>query len=158
MPMLTQLKRRVETGVLVAAIVVPVALCVFAFLAIAGYFALLDILPPSLAALVTAASGIVLIALVLIVAKIAGASGKRSRPKRKAEASDQDLERLLREHADPVLTRWVQDNPDKAAIATLALGVAAGYSEQFRRVLFDLYARYSDSENARRSGHRQDPG
>lgn len=154
--MLTRLKRRMETGVLVAAIVVPVALCVFAFLGIACYFALLDVLSPALAALVTAAAGIVLIALVLVIARIADASAKRSRPRRESEAYDEDFEKLLRDHADPVLARWIQDNPDKAAIVTLGLGVAAGYSEQFRRVLFDLYARYSESEVDRRAGHRSD--
>lgn len=154
--MLTQLKRRMETGVLVAAIVVPAALCVFAFLGIACYFALLDILPPALAALVTAAAGIVLIALVLVIARIAGASEKRSRSRREHEAYHEDFEKLLRDHADPVLARWIQDNPERAAITTLALGVAAGYSEQFRSVLFDLYARYSESENIRRSGNRSD--
>lgn len=154
--MLTQLKRRMETGVLVAAIVIPVALCVFAFLGVACYLALLNSLPPSLAALVTAAAGIVLIALVLIVAKLSGASGKRPRPRPESEAYSEDFEKLLRDHADPVLARWIQGNPEKAAIATLALGVAAGYSEQFRRVLFDLYARYAESETVRRSGHRED--
>lgn len=154
--MLTKMKRRMETGVLVAAIVIPVALCVFAFLGVACYFALLNSLPPSLAALVTAAAGIVLIALVLIVTKLSGASGRRSRPRPESEAYSEDFEKLLRDHADPVLARWIQGNPEKAAIATLALGVAAGYSDQFRRVLFDLYARYAESETERRSGHRED--
>lgn len=155
--MLTQLKKRMETGVLVAAIVIPAALCVFAFLGVACYFALLDVLPPSLAALVTAAAGIVLIALVLLIARIGGASaqasGKRSRSRPGSDAYGEDFEKLLRDHADPVLARWIQGNPDKAAIATLALGVAAGYSDHFRRALFDLYARYSESEAVRRSRH-----
>ncbi|WP_376691717.1 hypothetical protein [Wenzhouxiangella sp. EGI_FJ10409] len=154
--MLSQLKKRMETGVLVAAIVVPAALCVFAFLGVACYFAMLEMLPPSLAALVTAAAGIVLIALVLLIARIANASAKPSRPRPGHEAYGEDFEKLLREHADPVLARWIQGNPEKAAITTLALGVAAGYSEQFRRVLFDLYARYSESENVRRSGRGED--
>ncbi|MDZ7790875.1 MAG: hypothetical protein U5L08_10365 [Xanthomonadales bacterium] len=159
--MLTKIKKRVETGVWVAAIVVPLTLCVFAFLGIACYFALLEVLPPALAALVTAAAGIVVIALVLVIARISGAPGKPSRARHESRESDaygEEFEKLLREHADPVLARWIQDNPNKAAIATLALGVAAGYSEQFRRVAFDFYARYSESEEARRSGTRSDRG
>lgn len=152
--MLKTIKKRVETGVLVTAIVVPLALCVFAFLGLAVYFSFRESLPPNLAALVTAACGIVAIALVLIIARIAGArrsAGRResSRPDR-AELGD-DLEAYLREHVDPVMGEWVRNNPDKAAIATLGLGIAAGYSEQFRRVLMDFYARYSESESMRRS-------
>lgn len=153
--MLKRIKKRMETGVLVAAIVIPVSLCVFAFLGVACYFALLESLPPAMAALVTAACGIVVIALVLLVAKIADGSGKRSEARGKPPRDD-EFERFLREHADPVLARWIQDNPDKAAMATLGLGIAAGYSEPFRRVLFDLYVRYSESETVRRS--RPDAG
>lgn len=145
-----------ETGALVAVIVLPAMFCVFAFLGVACYFALLEMLPPALAALVTAAAGIVLIALVLLIARIAGGSGKRSRPQRESQPYGEDFEKLLRERADPVLARWVQDNPDKAALATLGLGIAAGYSEHFRRALFDLYVRYSESETVRRSGRRTD--
>jgi len=152
--MLTRLKKRLEAGVLVTAIIVPVSLCVFAFLALACYLALLESLPPALAALVTAAAGIVLIALVVLIAKIADPARKRT-ARRSAPASDRDeFERFLREHADPVLARWIQDNPEKAAFATLGLGIAAGYSEPFRRVLSDLYIRYSESEAVRRERRR----
>lgn len=154
--MLSKLKRRMETGALVAVIVLPATLCVFAFLGVACYFALLEVLPPALAALVTAAAGIVLIALVLLVAKIAGGSEKPPRPRRESEPYGEDFEKLLREQADPVLARWVQGNPDKAALVTLGLGIAAGYSEHFRRALFDLYVRYSESETVQRSGRRTD--
>lgn len=149
--MLTRLKHRVETGVLVTAIVVPVALCVFAFLGVACYFALLNSLSPALAALVTAAAGIVVIALVLIIAKIADPAKKRASPRHRKASDDDEFERFLHDHADPVLARWIKDNPDKAAFATLGLGIAAGYSEPFRRVLSDLYIRYSESESIRRS-------
>lgn len=147
--MLDRIKKRVETGALVTVLVVPLWLCVFAFLAIACYFAFRETLSPTLAALVTAAAAIVLIGFVLIFAKIFGGPPKRRKP-RSVEVRD-DLEELLREHADPVLRRWVESNPDKAALTTLALGIAAGYSEHFRRVLLDFYARYSESETARRA-------
>ncbi|MBY6205622.1 hypothetical protein [Halomonas denitrificans] len=152
--MIGKIKRRVETGALVTVLVVPLALCVVAFLGVAGYFAFRESLPPDLAALVTAACGVVLIALILLTARIAnavrGASSNRRRSEDELELGS-ELESLLREHADPVLSDWVRRNPDKAAIATLALGVAAGYSTQFRRVLFDLYSRYTETEELRRS-------
>jgi hypothetical protein len=150
--MLKKLKKRVETGALVTALVIPLALCVFAFLGLAGYFAFRESLPPDLAALVTAACGIVLIALILIIARIAG-SGGGSTPRRSSDEVElgEDLEDFLRDHMDPVMSDWIRNNPDKAAITTLALGIAAGYSDQFRRVLMDLYARYSESETVRRS-------
>ncbi|NBD96265.1 MAG: hypothetical protein GVY11_07315 [Gammaproteobacteria bacterium] len=150
--MLKKLKRRVETGALVTALVIPLALCVFAFLGLAGYFAFRESLPPDLAALVTAACGIVLIALILIIARIAGSgSGSTTRRSNDEVELGEDLEDFLRDHMDPVMSDWIRNNPDKAAITTLALGIAAGYSDQFRRVLMDLYARYSESEAVRRS-------
>lgn len=150
--MLERLRKRVETGAIVTAIVVPLALCVFAFLGLAGYFALRESLPPHLAALVTAAGGIVLIALVLIIARIAGASRSRSsrRGSNDIRLAD-DLEEFLRDHVDPVMSDWIRSHPDKAAITTLVLGIAAGYSDQFRHVLMDLYTRYAESEAVRRS-------
>lgn len=151
--MLMRLKKRVEAGALMAALIVPLSLCVFAFLGVACYFAFRSMLSPALAALVTAAVGIVLIALVLLIARIATALRRPSPRRRDRDAEySEEFEKLLREHADPVLSRWIQDHPDKAAITTLALGIAAGYSEQFRKVLFDLYERYSESEKMRRSG------
>ncbi len=153
--MLKKLKKRVETGALVTALVVPLALCVFAFLGLSGYFAFREMLPPELAALVTAACGIVLIALVLVVAKLANAGGSSSRNESERVDFGEDIEDFLREHADPVLGDWVRDNPDKAAVTTLVLGIAAGYSDHFRRVLMDMYSRYAESEAVRRSRRRR---
>lgn len=150
--MFKRLKRRLETGAVVALLVLPLALCVFAFLGLAGYFAFRENLPPELAALVTAACGIVLIALILVIARIANA-GSRSSSRSDSKRVDigEDFEELLREHADPVLSDWVRNHPDRAAVTTLALGIAAGYSNRFRRVLMDLYSRYAESEAVRRS-------
>ncbi|MBL37204.1 MAG: hypothetical protein CMP07_02225 [Xanthomonadales bacterium] len=154
--MLKKLKKRLETGVLVTALVVPLALCVFAFLGLACYFAFRDILPPELAALVTAACGIVLIALILVIARIANA-GRGSSPRHRGESPEfrEDFEDFLREHADPVLAEWVRNHPDRAAITTLVLGIAAGYSDQFRHVLMDMYSRYAESEAVRRSRRQE---
>ncbi|MDX1625444.1 MAG: hypothetical protein R3323_02915 [Wenzhouxiangellaceae bacterium] len=151
--MIRKIKQRVETGVWVLALVVPLTLCVFAFLGVAGYLAFRETLPPDLAALVTAACGIVLIAIVFAVARIANSSAGSPNRNSGRENLDlgEDFEALLREHADPVLTEWVRNNPDRAAVTTLALGIAAGYSSQFRRILMDFYARYSESERLRRT-------
>lgn len=154
--MLRKLKKRVETGVLVTALVVPLAVCVFAFLGLACYFAFRDVLPPELAALVTAACGIVLIALIFVIARIANAGhGSSARGQSEPAEFREDFEDFLREHADPVLTDWIRSNPDRAAITTLVLGIAAGYSGQFRHVLMDLYSRYAESEAVRRSRRHQ---
>jgi hypothetical protein len=157
--MLKKLKKRVETGALVTALVVPLGLCVFAFLGLAAYFAFREHLPPDLAALVTAACGIVLIALILVIARIGGA-GSGSSSRRGGRGVDdvelgEDLESFLREHADPVVGDWVRKNPDRAVVTTLVLGIAAGYSGQLRRVLMDMYARYAESETVRRSRRRE---
>lgn len=150
--MFKKLKQRLETGALVTALVVPLALCVFAFLGLACYFAFRQTLPPELAALVTAACGIVLIALILMIARIANA-GRGSSPGRRGESTEfrEDFEEFLREHADPVLSEWVRTHPDRAAVTTLVLGIAAGYSDQFRHILMDMYSRYAESEAVRRS-------
>lgn len=152
--MIGKIKRRVETGALVTAVVIPLALCVAAFLGLAVYFAFRESLPPHLAALVTASCGIVLITLILLVARIAnrirGSSASREDGLDGFELGS-ELETLLHKQADPVLSDWVRRNPDRAAFATLALGIAAGYSSQFRRVLLDLYSRYAETEALRRS-------
>lgn len=154
--MLKKLKKRAGTGVLVTALVAPLAFCVFGFLGLACYFAFREMLPPELAALVTAACGIVLIALILVVARIANIDrGTSSRAKSRHVEIGDDFEELLREHADPVLSEWIRDNPNRAAVTTLLLGIAAGYSDQFRYVLMDLYSRYAESEVSRRSRDRR---
>jgi hypothetical protein len=153
--MIKRIKQRAETGLLTLALVIPLALCVFGFLGLAGYFTFRQSLPPNLAALVTSACGIILIAVTLLLAKLSqfnmgSKPSKRVDTKAGFEIGD-ELEGYLRDHADPVLTDWIRGNPDKAAMVTLALGIAAGYSDQFRRLLLDAYSRYSESESARRS-------
>jgi hypothetical protein len=152
--MLKRLKKRLEAGALATALIVPLSLCVFAFLSVACFFALRETLSPALAALVTAAAGVVLIAVVLIVARIASSL---SGPKRQREPADlgDDFEAFLRDHADPALSGWVRRNPDRAAIVTLVLGIGAGYSDHFRRTLLDFYARYAESEAVRRERRRR---
>jgi len=148
---LKRLKQNLETGAIASLIIVPLVLCVIAFLALACYFGLREALPPSLSALVTAAAAIVLIAVVLVIARLSVKGPASSRPQREPVQAAQEFEKFLREHADPVLARWVREHPDKAALTTLLLGVAAGYSHAVRQVLLDMYIRYADSELRRRS-------
>jgi hypothetical protein len=153
--MLKRIKQRAETGLLTLALVIPLAFCVFAFLSVATYFTFRESLPPNLAALVTAACGIVLIALTLVTVKLARFAQRQKQPAPPEAASGFELgaeiEDYLRDHADPALSAWIERHPDRAALVTLGLGVAAGYSGGFRRVLMDAYARYAESEAARRT-------
>lgn len=147
--MFQRLKKKAETGAITALIVIPLVVCVIAFLALACYFSLLSMLSPALAALVTAAAGIVLVAFVLLIARISAPSSGKS-PRKEPLDAGEEFENFLRKHADPVLTQWVREHPDKAALTTLLLGVAAGYSQAVRRVLLDTYLRRAESEDRRR--------
>ncbi|MDT8408130.1 MAG: hypothetical protein RQ741_00895 [Wenzhouxiangellaceae bacterium] len=155
--MLSRLKQNLETRAVAYVVLLPLVFCVVAFLGVACYFALREsAFSPAQAALVTAAAGIVLMALILLVTKLAT---QRKAPPARVQGSDpgEMLEQFLREHADPVLTGWVRNNPDKAAIASLLLGISAGYSDTVRQVLMDMYGRYVEAESRRRA-HDRDPG
>ncbi|MCA1780487.1 MAG: hypothetical protein LC637_14250, partial [Xanthomonadaceae bacterium] len=147
---LKRFKQNLETGAIASLIIVPLILCVIAFLALACYFGLREALSPSLSALVTAAAAIALIAVVLVIARLSVKGRTPARPQPKPIQPAQEFEKFLREQADPVLARWVREHPNKAAVTTLALGVAAGYSHTVRQVLVDLYLRHGDSESRRR--------
>ncbi|MEE4638903.1 MAG: hypothetical protein V2J42_09215 [Wenzhouxiangella sp.] len=153
--MLQRLKKKAETGAITALIVIPLVVCVIAFLALACYFSLLSILSPALAAIVTAAAGIVLIAFVLLIARLSAPHSSKN-PRKESLDAGEEFETFLRKHADPVLTQWVRDHPDKAALTTLLLGVAAGYSQAVRRVLLDTYLRRAESEDRRRGSRVDD--
>lgn len=150
--MFERLKDRMEKRAVASAIILPVALVVVAFLGVACYFAFRESLSPALSALVTAAAGIVVIAVVFLVTRIAM---DRSQPDQPASRELPDpLEDMLQQHADPVISEWVRRHPDRAAIATLLLGVAAGYSESVQKILLDMYSRYSETETRRRTNRR----
>lgn len=150
--MFERLRDRIEKRAIASAIIMPVALAVAAFLGMACYFALRESLSPALSALVTAAAGIVVIAVVLLVTRIATRVPQADQTA-SGDLPDQ-IEKMLQENADPIISEWVRDNPDRAAIATLLLGVAAGYSESFQKVLLDMYSRYIETESRRRSNQR----
>lgn len=154
--MLHSIKKRLEERALVAALVLPLALCVFAFLSVASYFAFRKILPPDLAALATAGCGLLLIVLILagsrlIQASHSPASSRREAGYRHGKAGIGDeLEDYLGSHMDSALGDWVRDNPGKASMASFAVGIAAGYSKQFLRILTDLQADHPEPGSKRR--------
>lgn len=145
--MFSGLKDRMEKRAIATAIIAPLVLVVIAFLALASYFTLRESLSPSLAALVTAAAGIVLIAVVLLITRM---SARESQPEKPSSRDlPEELERMLQDQVDPLVSEWIRNNPDRAAIASLLLGIAAGYSEAFQKILVDVYRRYSAAEGAR---------
>jgi len=148
--MFDQLKDRVEKRAIASAIIVPTGFVVVAFLALACFFVFNEWLPPALAALVTAAIGIIVIAVVFLLMRIATRKPEPSPSAPPREWPDR-LELVLQQNVDPVLSEWIRKNPDRAAIATLLLGVAAGYSDSFQKILLDMYKHYAETETRRRA-------
>lgn len=128
------------------------ALCMVVFLALAGYFALREVVDPVYAALMTA-GGCLLAAMAILLA--AWLITARRREHRAGMHPTEMLEDFLEDGVDPVMVAWIRRHPDAAAAVTLALGIAAGYSSSVRRILQDLYVHYADSEAERRSSRRQ---
>lgn len=154
--MLERLKQNLETRAFTSMVAAPVFVLVIAFLGVACFLALQEILTPAMAALVTATAGVMLIIVLLLVMRLVIAR-RQSRSSRDGPSGsgqtvqfDALIEGMLEDHADPLLRRWVRDNPDRAMAATLMLGVAAGYSDSVRRALLDLYRHYAAAETARR--------
>ena len=146
-----RLKRRLEHRAIGLAVLGAAGFCVMLFLAVACYFSLLGPFGPAGAAALTALSGALVIGLVLLVTR-SGTPGPAAGAGTPGRDPADRIEALLEEQADPVLRAWVRDNPDRALVTTLVLGVAAGYSESVRRVLADLYSQYAKSEAGRRRG------
>ena len=92
------------------------------------------------------------IALFLVLAKFAIGREPASTGQRSDTDPREHIEAFLQAQADPVLSAWIKSNPDKAMVATLLLGVAAGYSESVRRALAELYSHYAAAESERRKG------
>jgi hypothetical protein len=151
--MFSGLKDRMEKRAIATAIIAPLVLVVIAFLALASYFALRESLSPSLAALVTAAAGVVLIAVVLLITRISAREPQPEQPP--TRDLPEEVERVLQDQVDPLISDWVRNNPDRAAIASLLLGIAAGYSDAFQKILLDVYSRYSQAERARHPGRNR---
>jgi len=146
--MFESLKIKLEKGALAALVLAGLFFCVIGFLALAVFSSLLTVLPVPLAALVTAAAGIVSIAVIWVLTKlIPGKTPTRGEPV-KRESVEETIETFLRQQADPALTQWAKGHPDKAALMTLLLGVAAGYSQAVRRALLDTYMRHAQTQES----------
>lgn len=142
-----------KRGAIATAIIAALSLVVSAFLALACFFALRESLSPALSALVTAAASMVLIGLVLLIVRISSRSSPPERPP--SRDLPEEIERILQDQVDPLISEWVGNNPDRAAIASLLLGIAAGYSEAFQKVLLDVYRRYSEAASKQRTGRHR---
>ena len=140
-----QLRIRFAGGVAV----VLFAACALGSLAFAGYLAVARMVAPVYAALIVAVVALVAVGIALIVTR---GLVKRHRPRtakaKRTEALD-ELEETLRSHADPLLDSWARRHPAGLAAASLVVGVAAGYSQTFRRLLKDVYEQYAETSNER---------
>lgn len=152
MPLLERVKQRIQTRAIEYAILGAAGFCVILFLAVACYFSLLGPFGPAGAAAMTAGAGTILIGLVLLVSRTGSSPGPAGASGESPQDPADRIEAMLEARADPVLKAWVRDNPDRAVVTTLALGVAAGYSESVRRALSDLYSQYTKAETSRRRG------
>lgn len=110
--------------------------CAVAFLAFAGYLALLEFVAPGTAALLT---GVILLLLAVLIALVFGRSFPSRRRRRRGYEPADELEAYLADRVDPVLSGLLRRHPERALAVTLLLGIAAGYSSSVRRVLRDLY-------------------
>jgi hypothetical protein len=131
------------------------ALCMFAFLALSGYFALSARFIPVYAALITA-GGCLLAALAILLATRLITTRRREYRNSGAHAAEA-FEHFLEDGVDPVTEAWIRRHPDAAVAVTLTLGIAAGYSGSIRRILQDLYVHYANAEAQRQSSRRGPP-
>lgn len=126
-------------------------LCTTAFLALAVYLGLLNVVSPAVAALLTAAGSATLG--VVIPATVNWSARRRARRERqRAHNPLAGFEDMLARRADPALTEWVRRHPDGTVAATFALGIAAGYSRSVRRTLEGILEGLAESERERASG------
>lgn len=114
----------------------------------AGYLHLSTVMRPETAALSAGAVLMVLSLLIVLWTRISPSGDRRAR--RRGDGPGGNLEQALGEQVDPVLGEWIRKHPGHAAIATLLLGAAAGYSRSTRHVLRDLYSQYVEAESERR--------
>ncbi len=110
------------------------ALGTIAFLALAAYLGLLNVVSPAVAALLTAA-GLATLGVVIPATVNWSARRRARRERQRAHNPLAGLEDMLARQADPALAEWVRRHPDGTVAATFALGIAAGYSNSVRRTL-----------------------
>jgi len=150
--MFERLKDRVEKRAIAGMVIVPLVLAVVFFLGLACYFALRESLSPALSALVTAAAGIVVIAVILLITRLVTRQASSASPCPQ-DLPDQ-LEEFLQSQADPLVREWVGRHPDRAALLGLLVGLAAGCSQSFQKMLLDLVSRQAASETRKTADRR----
>lgn len=123
-------------------------LCTIAFLALAAYLGLLNVVSPAVAALLTAA-GVATLGAIIPVAVNWSA---RRRERQRASNPLAGLEDILARQADPALAELVRRHPDGTVAATFLVGIAAGYSRSVRRTLEGTLEELAKSERERASG------
>lgn len=129
-------------------IVAALALCAIAFLALAAYLGLLNVVRPAVAALLTAAGAAALAGMIL-AAMHWSARRRARREHQQARNPIAGLEGLLARQIDPALVQWLQRHPDGTIAATFALGIAAGYSSSVRRTLEAVLEGLAEAERER---------
>ena len=142
-------KQQMRVGLVGGVAVALFAACALGSLAFAGYLALARVVAPVYAALIVAVIALVAASIALLVTR---RLIERHRP-RTAEAERtealNELEETLRTNADPLLDSWARRHPTGAAAASLAVGVAAGYSRTLRTLLQDVYEQYAETSEER---------
>ncbi|GGX58454.1 hypothetical protein GCM10007392_27910 [Saccharospirillum salsuginis] len=121
--------------------------CAIAWLAFAAYLGLTQVLEPVWAAMATGGGCLVFALVVYWIFAVV------SRPK--APQSSPGLEALMQQAADPLVRDLIVRHPDRASLAALALGVAAGSSQTARSgiltIVESVLASEVDPEEQRRS-------
>ena len=120
--------------------------CAVAWLAFAAYLGLTQLVEPVWAALATGAGCLVLALVVYWIFTVV------SRPK--APQSSPALEALLQQTADPLVRDLIVRHPDRASLAALALGVAAGSSQTARSGILTVMESILGSELDPEHQHR----
>lgn len=120
------------------------------FLAWAAHLYLAQEIGPEKAALVT---GLALLGLALLIVYLS----RRRSTKRGDQARHplDGLEETLEQRIDPLISASIRRHPRWAALITLLLGGAAGYSRSVSVVAQDLYEKYVDTESERRASRRR---
>lgn len=118
-----------RANVLTYAVAAVLAIGGTAFLAFAGYLALLELVAPPIAALLTGIALFLLALLTILARRLAG----KPEQHQNEDAPADDIEAALRKHIDSLLSLGVRRHPAGAAVSTLLLGIAAGYGDSGSR-------------------------
>lgn len=134
-----------RANVLRYAVAAALAIGGTAFVAFAGYLALLELVAPQIAALLTGVALFLLALATVLARRLAGKHDEH----RLEDAPPDDIEAALRKHIDSLLSVGIRSHPVGAAASTLLLGIAAGYGGSASR------SRDSGSKRSRHRAHRE---